>query len=273
METLPPSKAVSCEAESTIEGLLGNLWAINRRKFAAWKRPAIDFRRLLERDYVRGLRRGLRYADVKSLVGAFAEIFPGFNQRSVAMMDGEDYRRIADRFGIHLKAAPYVEHDGMALRGFYVAGAPGYLKRPLIFVNTAHHQIAAGSSFIHELGHHVAKQRLGLPAGQVNYFFDAEYSRHLSDCAELAADVTVSLAGYPVGVARRIFSTPWNWGLVARATNLTGDAFAEVRLHLKKSYGFDLQVEEFPQEQRLRYLAGMIHYAKLRWALLAEYDL
>ena len=60
---------------------------------------------------------------------------------------------------------------------------------------------------------------------------------------------------------------------MARADNLTEAAFAEVRRHLKKAYDFDLPLEQMSEEQRLRYLTGMIHYAKLRWALLAEYDL
>jgi len=60
---------------------------------------------------------------------------------------------------------------------------------------------------------------------------------------------------------------------VARASRLSDNAFAEVQRHLKEAYGFDLYLEHVPAEQRLQYLGGIIHYAKLRWALLAEYDL
>ena len=270
---MSPSKAINRQVESAIDGLLEDIPSLNRRVMTAWKNPGIDFRRLLMRDYVRGLRTGLGYSEVKALVAACEDIFPTFNQQPLGMMKDQDFRRVARRVGVHLQAAPYVQHNGLALRGFYVTGSPGYLKRPLIFVNTAHPQLPAQTTFVHELGHHVASENLGLQAAAVNYFFDAEYSRHLSDRAELAADVTVSLAGYPANVARRIFATPWNWGLVARATNLTVAAFTEVRRHLKKSYRFDLQLKQIPEDQRLRYLAGMIHYAKLRWALLAEYDL
>jgi hypothetical protein len=82
----------------------------------------------------------------------------------------------------------------------------------------------------------------------------------------------VSLAGYPRPIAQRIFETPWDWGLVARAKSLTDAALNEVRGHLRKVYGLDLMAR-IPPSRRLHYLAGMIHYAKLRWALLAEYDL
>jgi len=90
--------------------------------------------------------------------------------------------------------------------------------------------------------------------------------------SELVADAAVSFAGYPEPIARKIFAVPWDWGLVARAKNLTEAALNEIRGHLRKVYGFDL-MERIPINQRLNYLSGMIHYAKLRWALLAEFDL
>ncbi|MGH8275107.1 MAG: hypothetical protein ACRETH_00265 [Steroidobacteraceae bacterium] len=256
-----------------MDGLLRG-WPLGKAcKRAALKDPGVGLRRSLKQDYVRYLRRGLSYGEVQTLVAAFRRIFPQFNARAVAMMTSAGYRRVADQVGVHLQMARYEEDDGLALRGFYVAEKPGYLARPLIFVNTAHQRLAAGTTFIHELGHHVAARLLRLEVAPVHYFFDSDYARHLSDRAELAADIMVSLAGYPQGVARRIFSTTWNWGLVARAANLTDDAFAEVRQHLKKAYGFDLPLAQIPADQRLPYLAAMIHYAKLRWALLAEYDL
>jgi len=106
----------------------------------------------------------------------------------------------------------------------------------------------------------------------VHFFFDADYASHLEEPSELAADVMVSIAGYPQPIARKIFAAPWEWGLVAKAKDMTEAALAEVRGHLKCVYGFDL-MERIPAPQRLHYLSGMIHYAKLRWALLAEYEI
>jgi len=243
------------------------------REVSAWKRPTRDLRRLLKHDYVHSLRRSLSYAQVRKLVRAFQEIFPSFNACSLSMMSDGDFQELTGRLGVHCKAAPYVEDNGMALRGFYVANSSGLLKYPLIFVNTAHHRLAAMTTFVHELGHHVACQRLRLDPEPVHFFFDAAYADHLGEPAELAADVMVSLAGYPQDTAREIFASDWNWGLVARAENLPEAAFKEVRRHLKRAYGFDLPLEQMSDSQRLHYLTGMIHYAKLRWALLAEYDL
>jgi hypothetical protein len=46
----------------------------------------------------------------------------------------------------------------------------------------------------------------------------------------------------------------------------------DIREHLEASYGFDFSIA-LPPVQNLQYLAGMIHYAKLRAALLEEYDI
>ena len=249
---------------------------LRRRKnhqLAAWKKPAADLQRLLRHDYVRSLRRSLGYAQVRTLLRAFQEIFANFNTRSLAMMSDREFGALAKRLDVHLNATRYIEDDGMALRGFYVTNSPGVLTRPLIFINTAHHRLAAMTTFVHELGHHVATGLLDLKPAPMHFFFDAGYAEHLAEPGELAADIMVSFAGYPAAVARKIFASSWNWGLVARADNLTEAAFAEVRRHLKKAYDFDLPLEQMSEEQRLRYLTGMIHYAKLRWALLAEYDL
>lgn len=160
----------------------------------------------------------------------------------------------------------------MALRGFYVEKRRRLLKRPLIYVNTAHQPGAVSSTFCHELGHHLTSQLFETPNEGVHFFFDADYAAHLDDPLELAADVLVSLAGYPDAAARRLFSTPWNWGLVARTGKLSEEVFAGVRNHAERRLGIDF-TSKWPAKQRLNYLAGMIHYAKLRWALLAEYDL
>jgi hypothetical protein len=49
-------------------------------------------------------------------------------------------------------------------------------------------------------------------------------------------------------------------------------AFGTVRKYLRTRYGFDFAAA-LPAARKLHYLTGMIHYARLREALLAEYDL
>jgi len=266
------SQERSFAVEHFLNGLPEQLLRSNARKIAAWKKPTATIQRLLKQDYVRSLRRHLSYSDVRKLVAEFERIFPRFNARSVSMMTTRHFSTIAARLNFHLQAAQYGGLDGLALRGFYVTRTEGMLKRPLLFVNTAHHPLAVLASFLHELAHHFTNEVLDLRAEPVHFFFDADYAAHLSDPCELAADVMVSLAGYSAETARRIFPSSWDWGLVARAENLSEAALAQVSAHLYEVYGLDLMAR-IPPERRLNYLAGMIHYAKLRWALLAEYDL
>jgi hypothetical protein len=242
-------------------------------KLAAWKKPTDDLRRLVRHDYVRSLRRNLPYHELKALVAGFGEIMPTFNREPLGMLPTDQLAAWATALDLHFKAAPNEGDDGLALRGFYVTREEGSLKRPLIYVNTAHHPLAVSSTFCHEVGHHLSAELLGGDEHTpVHFFIDADYASHLEEPAELAADVLVSIAGYPEPIARKIFATPWEWGLVAKAKDLTEAALSEVRSHLNKAYGFDL-TERIPPTQMLHYLSGMIHYAKLRWAVLAEYDI
>ena len=267
---------MSAQSDLGIESLVGEILAGARvsgaAEVAAWQKPEKDLRRLVHRDYVRDLRRNLSYRELRALLDAVDEVLPHLNREPIGMMPVAKQAEVASHLRVHFKAAPHTGNGGLALRGFYVNKMQKVLKRPLIYVNTAHHPLAVSVTFCHEVGHHFATDIFQPQEHSVHLFFDADYSCHLSDPAELAADVLVSLAGYPEPVARRIFAKPWDWGLVARAGNLTDAAFSEIRTHLKAVYGLDLTAG-IPPRQSLNYLCGMIHYAKLRWALLAEYDL
>lgn len=269
--------AVQVNAQVHIEKMVARILSETHDKEAgkitAWKKPTDDLRRLVRHDYVSSLRRHLPYRDLKTLVAAFSDLLPGFNRKVVGMMPTTQLAEMAAALDLHFKASPNEGDDGLALRGFYVTRKKGILKRPLIYVNTAHHPLAVSATFCHEVGHHMSSELLGEDEDTpVHFFFDADYASHLEEPSELAADVMVSIAGYPEPIARKIFAMAWEWGLVARAKDLTEAALSEVRHHLKKAYGFDV-MERIPANQMLHYLSGMIHYAKLRWALLAEYDI
>jgi len=261
------------DIEKTVARILSETPDKAGSKVAAWKNPTDDLRRLLRKDYVRSLRKNLPYHELKALVAGFSALLPGFNREVVGIMPTQQLAEWAVTLNLHLKAAPNDSEEGMALRGFYVTPKEGVLKRPLIYVNTAYHPLAVSTTFCHEVGHHMSSEILGrVEESAVHFFIDADYASHLEEPAELAADVMVSIAGYPEPIARKIFATAWEWGLVAKAKNLTEAALAEVQRHLKKAYGFDL-VKHIPESQISHHLSGMIHFAKLRWALLAEYDI
>ena len=269
---------LALSSDRQIEKLLSEVLKEARQKenaqSAMWAKPADDIRKVVRRDYVKSLRSHLPYRKLTALVNAFEHLLPGFNRETVGtnLMSVESLAEKARALELHFKAEPYEGDEGLSLRGFYVTRRKGMLKRPLIYVNTAYHPVAVSTTFCHEVGHHVSAGLFGPDAQPMHFFFDTDYNSHLEDPNELAADVVVSIAAYPEPIARKIFATPWNWGLVARAKNLPEAALREVQRRLRSVYGFDL-IRHIPAAQQLHYLLGMIHYAKLRWALLAEYDL
>ncbi len=262
----------SSAIDALVEEILRRAHKVGCNEIDAWKKPQRELRELARLDYVRVMRRTLDYRALCAIIDEVREIWPELNREQFRPKTPGQLAAISSDLRIHLQAAPYRGAEGMALRGFYVDKSPKVLKRPLIFLNTAHDPGAISTTFMHEIGHHVTAKVTGSDGDGVHYFFNAGHRGHLAQPAELAADVLVSLAAYPQPLARKIFATPWDWGLVARADRLPDPAFAQIRKHVQKLGGSDFGAS-LPPGQSFNYLTGMIHYAKLRWALLAEYEL
>lgn len=258
--------------DALVEKILRRAHKVGRNEIDAWRKPQRELRELARADYVRAIRRTLDYRALCTIIDEVRKIWPQLNREQFRPKPLDQIAAILSDLRIHFQAAPYGGPEGMALRGFYVDQAPETLKHPLIYLNTAHHPSAVSSAFMHEMGHHVTAKVTGSAGSGVHYFFNAAHHRHLGQPAELAADALVSLAAYPEPLARKIFATPWDWGLVARADQLPDRAFARVRKHARELGGIDFGAS-LPPGQSFNYLTGMIHYAKLRWALLVEYEL
>ena len=262
----------SSAVDALVEEILGRAHKAGHKELAAWRKPQRELRELARLDYVRVMRRTLDYHTLRAIIGEARKIWPQLNREQFRSKTPNQLAAISSDLRIHLQAAPYRGPEGMALRGFYMDKAPKVLKHPLIYLNTAHDRGAVSMTFMHEMGHHVTVKVTGRASDGVHYFFNAAHRSHLGEPVELAADVIASLAAYPEPIARIIFTTPWDWGLVARADRLPDQAFAQIRKHVRGLTGFDFGAS-LPPGQTLNYLTGMIHYAKLRWALLAEYEL
>ncbi len=258
--------------DAVVEDILRRAHIAGRDELRAWRKPQRELQELVRLDYVRVMRRTLDYRSLCALIDEVREIWPEFNREQFHPKPLDQLTAISSDLRIHLQATPYPGPEGMALRGFYVDKIPKTLKHPVIYLNTAHHPGAVSTTFMHEIGHHVTAKITGHAGDGVRYFFHAGHPTHLGEPAELAADVLVSCAAYPEPLARKIFATPWDWGLVARAATLPDRAFAQIRRHARESGGFDFGAS-LPIGQSFNYLTGMIHYAKLRWALLVEYEL
>ena len=262
----------SSAVDGLVEGILTEAHNVGSNEIEACRKPLQELRKLACIDYVRIIRRTLDYQVLRAIICESARIWPQLNRERVWPQPIDELVGISSDLRIHLQAAPYPGPEGMALRGFYVDRVPKMLTHPLIFLNTAHHPSAVSTTFIHEIGHHVIANVAGRAGGGVNYFFSGAHHNHVGNPAELTADVLVSLAVYPEPLARRIFAMPWEWGLVARADELPDQAFAQIRKHVQKFGGTDFG-DSLTTGQCFNHLTRMIHYAKLRWALLLEYDL
>jgi hypothetical protein len=260
------------EIETLVDKILSSKRVTRAREITAWRKQASDVRHLLDRDYVRCLRRGVGYRQLTTLLTTANEMLAKLGHRRPGPLKERELRRLAGNLGVHLKADPNEGPEGMALRGFYLDRCRGLLQRPLIYVNTAHVPLAVSVTFCHEFAHYLAAQLFDGSHKPQHFFFDADYATHLDDPAELAADALVSIRSYSPSVARRIFGASWNWGLVAQTAGMSADAVSQVRDYLKTRFRFGFS-PRIPTPQNLHYLIGMVHYAKLRWALLAEYDI
>jgi len=257
----------STAIDKVVQSILAKAGILGAKELEEWKRPHAEIRKLSQTDYGASLRRQLNFDQITELVYRATDVWPNFNRAAVGPLSEKFFSRSADALSLNLKAAPY---NSLALYGFYVDRSETSLEKPLIYVNSAHHTLAIGTAFCHEVGHHFCTEIAKPKPSGIRFYFDAAYSEHLRDEAELAADVIACLAGYPKAAAKAIHEKGQQKDGVKRGQ--FGDGVLQgVRGYLKECYGFDFSAKLSP-DQNFQYLAGMIHYAKLRMALLEEYD-
>jgi hypothetical protein len=226
-----------------------------------------DLNSIAQRNYGKQLKGYFSQREMREIVAAITLTFPTLNRKLFDTTELQGFAEIASKLGTRLRATSFVESSGRALRGFYVQGG-GVLKRPLIYVNTAHHPIAIAASFWHEVGHHLTAQLFEGHQEPVDLSFGTDYADHLEDPLELVADMMVALAAYPKAATRRLYAASVRSGVGPDARESISKAIKHLRL------GSEFEFDKWPSAvEKLHYLAGMIHYARLRWALLAEYDI
>ena len=201
------------------------------------------------------------------MLGEATRSLPLLNKQMFAITDLRELTRIAAGFGVRLRAEPFPK-SAASLRGLYFPKRT-LAKSASIWLNTRnHHPVAVASAFWHELGHHIADRMSGLRAPDPLTFFKPGYQDHLNDELELAADIVMVLAAYPRSAAKRLF--PGSDG-----KQPPGDAEAlilRVRPFIQSAIGFDFS-HQVAIPDNLKYLAGMLHIAKLRQALFLGYGI
>ena len=238
-----------------------------------WKHPMRDLKKLVGRDYNQALRENIGRTEALELIALARKLWPELNRERIATPSNAELNAISKRLSVYLSIRECRERDGMALRGFYVRSIAEMAKNGkqggLIYLNTAHHPAAVGATFCHEIGHHLAHGIIGNATAEpsVHFFVDGVYSSHLDDPIEFAADILVSLAAYPNSAAKQMFT-----GKLGALSHWRGPNFDRLLDYLHTGWGLDFTHARQPKHH-LIYLAGMVHYAKLRQALLTEYQI
>jgi len=235
------------------------------------EQTAAEIKALTKLDYAEGLRRCLNHQEVAEIVSiARKQVWPRLNDQAMELLSPAEFARRWSPLGVDFKTADWTWPEGLALLGVYLRKTRGVLKRPVICINTAHHPLMVGVSFDHEMGHHLTAQIFD-SKDDAQFLQYTGYAAHLSDPAELAADVMVTLAGYPQRQARRLFASAGKEP-GARKGQATASALEQAVAYIAKRYGLDFSAE-FATEKKLQCLAALIHYTRLRQALLDEYDI
>jgi len=203
---------------------------------------------------------------VRALVAALKQRLPELNRRVFSETNLGRLGATARKLGAELQARTFEGSEGVTLRGFYV-NDPTVISRPLIVVNTASDPISVAATFWHEVGHHLTRLIFGNTCTRLRLNFESNYQQHLTDPEELLADLVMVLAAYPKDTARRIFG--------ARPRQRTADTpllVEKAKAHIRSVSGYEIKVSALTG-RNLHVLASMIHAAKLREALLTEYEI
>lgn len=232
-----------------------------------WRAQVKDLRRVLAADYRGAVRESYHSGllPVRSFLDDAARHFPDLNVRPIRLDAG--VHATAFRLGITLRLQDYARR--LALRGFYHRDPK---VGPIIWVNLAHHPGAVAGSLAHELGHFYRERLLGSPADGTSIpFFNADFSGHLTCPAELFADLFVVFAGYPTAIAARLFARGKSRETVRETAGLDGRTLKRLRQYMSRTYGFGAdQRGPWRTPRRIAYLSSLLHFARLRRALLQE---
>jgi hypothetical protein len=228
-----------------------------------------EIRAIASRDYRQALRRCLNQAQVRQIVSiAKTRVWPHLNQEPVRLVSLDEFVHRWSSFGVDFKFASLSSRSGLSLLGFYLTNADGLRKRPLIFANTAHHPALIGLALDHEMGHHLTAQIFASAEDTTHLLSLTAFEEHLTDPLELAADTLVSFGVFPAPVARALFRDAKG---ASAGAGLSDAIFDKVLEYIKDRYDVRLELIRGAHE-KFQGLAALIHYTKLRRALLAEYD-
>jgi hypothetical protein len=218
-----------------------------------------------QQNYGTAIRKHFDRGQMRQILAEVRRTLPALNRQVFRITNPRHLRKIANELGVMLHADRFDGPDGRSLRGFYLDDTE-LLGRPAIWVNTATHPVGVAAAFWHEVGHHLTKRIFDDCHHRTSYSFNTNHQARLTDASEIAADMVMVLACYPKTAATKLFT-----GDKVSADN-TDQLLSRVRPYVRSVTKFDF-VNQFSGHENLHYLAGIIHLAKLRAALLSDYEI
>ena len=124
------------------------------------------------------------------------------------------------------------------------------------------------------MGHHLVGRLFDSHKQHAQLLSYTAYREHLDDPEELAADILVSLGVFPEAIARKIFLEAGQQGRQSKSASaeLPDSVSTTVLKYFEGRFGLSFGAQ-LSSTKKLQYLAGVVHFAKLRRALLTEYDI
>jgi hypothetical protein len=264
---------MASKRKSVVEQLMREVSGPARRKARSPAPGAIarasEVRGIASRDYRKALRRCLSQRHVHRILRiAQTRVWPHLNREPVRLVSLDEFVRRWSTIGVDFKFASLPSKKGLSLLGFYLTHADGLRERPLIFANTAHHPALVGVALDHEMGHHLTAQIFGTAEDTTHLLSLTAFEEHMTDPVELAADALVSFGIFPAPIAQALFHDAKGTG---EGTSLPDTIFVKVLSYIMDRYGFGFE-QIRGAGQKFQALAALVHYTKLRRALLDEYE-
>jgi len=261
---------------SALEGLIVDILAstgpVEREQSLIFTGAVEEIRFLSRHDYGSSLKMLFGHCEIQGIIAEGRRwVWPHLNRRSFRIGPPREFITRWSRLGVDFRLAHISSPQGLALMGFYVKKAPAS-KRPLICVNTAHHQVAMGLAFSHEMGHHLTAEIFDSYKEPGRFLLYTGYAEHLADPVELAADILVSVGTFPAEMAQAFFDTSKKSRLKGAYPRSRGPLSSKIIDYFRHEYGLAFE-SGLSAEKRLQYLAAVVHYTQLRRALFNEYNL
>jgi hypothetical protein len=258
-------------ATTGFEGLVRELSNVGRvaraNRVAGSAELKAEVAGIIRKDYGKALRQCLSRWEVREIADeGKTRVWPSLNRDPVTLVSPHEFVRRWSSFGVDFKFASLPWKGGLSLLGFYVNKIDQVRMRPLIFVNTAHHPGVVGLALDHEMGHHLTSQMFAATE-RAHLLSQTGFDEHLAEPAELAADTLVSLGFLPVPIARKLFDGAKR---SVRPNELPDATWAKLLEYIASRY--DVRFDQIRGvNKRYQALATLVHYTKLRRALLDEY--